>query len=67
VTYGVGMFFGSYMAGWIVDQYTYTRDGATLHTWLPIWIVPAAFSTAVLLLFAAFFRYREETPPRVTV
>jgi nucleoside transporter len=64
VTYGVGMFFGSYLAGWIVDQYTYTQDGATLHTWQPIWIVPAAFSAAVLLLFAAFFRYREESRSR---
>jgi MFS family permease len=64
VTYGVGMFFGSYLAGWIVDQYTYARDGVTLHTWPPIWIVPAAFSAGVLLLFAAFFRYREDAQPR---
>jgi MFS family permease len=67
VTYGVGMFLGSYLAGWIVDQYTVTRAGATWHSWQPIWIIPAALSAAVLLLFAVFFRYREETPPRATV
>ena len=53
--------------GGSLDQYTYTRDGATLHTWQPIWLIPAVFSAAVLLLFAVFFRYRDDTPPRVTV
>jgi nucleoside transporter len=65
VTYGVGMFVGSYLAGWIVDQYTYSEGGAALHTWQPIWLIPAVFSAVVLLLFAAFFRYRDEEPPRV--
>jgi hypothetical protein len=63
VTYGAGMFVGSYLAGWIVDQYTYTRDGTALHTWQPIWLIPAACSTAVLLLFALFFRHRDDAEP----
>jgi nucleoside transporter len=67
VTYGVGMFVGSYLAGWVVDQYTYTQDGAVLHTWQPIWIIPAVFSTVVLALFAVFFNYRDDAEPRATV
>jgi nucleoside transporter len=64
VTLGVGMFVGSYLSGWIVDQYTYTQNGATLHTWQPIWLIPAAFAAVVLAMFAVAFNYREE-PQRV--
>jgi nucleoside transporter len=67
VTLGVGMFVGSYLSGWIVDQYTYTRDGAHVHQWLPIWLIPAAAAAAVLVLFALFFRYREEPGVKATV
>ncbi len=56
VTLGVGMFIGSYLSGWIVDQYT-TPGG---HDWRMIWLIPAGMAVAVLVLFAAFFTYREE-------
>jgi len=56
VTYGVGMFIGSYLSGWIVDQYV-TPGG---HDWRTIWLVPAAMAFGVLALFAAFFSGREE-------
>jgi nucleoside transporter len=56
VTYGVGMFIGSYLSGWIVDQYA-TAGG---HDWRTIWLIPAAMALAVLLLFAAFFNGNEE-------
>jgi nucleoside transporter len=56
VTLGVGMFVGSYLSGWVVDQYTYTQAGVQLHTWQPIWLIPAAFAAGVLVLFALFFK-----------
>jgi nucleoside transporter len=56
VTLGAGMFVGSYVGGWIVDMYAYTSGNQTLHNWTPIWLVPAAMSAGVLLLFAAFFK-----------
>jgi nucleoside transporter len=56
VTYGVGMFIGSYLSGWIVDQYV-TAGG---HDWRTIWLIPAAMAFGVLALFAAFFSGREE-------
>jgi nucleoside transporter len=62
VTLGVGMFVGSYMSGWVVDQYTYTQGTAQLHTWEPIWLIPAGFAAGVLVLFALFFRAPEGKP-----
>jgi nucleoside transporter len=62
VTLGVGMFVGSYMSGWVVDRYTYTEGAAQLHTWEPIWLIPAGFAAGVLVLFALFFRAPEERP-----
>jgi nucleoside transporter len=56
VTYGVGMFIGSYLSGWIVDQYV-TPAG---HEWRTIWLIPAAMAFGVLVLFALFFSNREE-------
>jgi MFS family permease len=56
VTLGVGMFIGSYLSGWVVDLYA-TSGG---HDWRTIWLIPAAMALGVLVLFAAFFNYREE-------
>jgi nucleoside transporter len=56
VTLGVGMFVGSYVSGWVVDQYSVAGGAQTLHDWGPIWLIPAAMSAGVLLLFALFFK-----------
>jgi nucleoside transporter len=57
VTYGVGMLIGSWLSGRVVDAYAVAAGGAiTLHDWKSIWLVPAAGATAVLALFALFFR-----------
>jgi nucleoside transporter len=67
VTLGVGMFVGSYLSGWVVDQYTQPVGETVLHDWQPIWLIPAAMSVVVLVLFAILFHYREEPakPARV--
>ncbi len=59
VTYGAGMLLGSYLSGSVVDHYAVTGAGVTDHRWRSIWIVAAACSAAVLVLFALFFRDRE--------
>ncbi len=56
VTLGVGMLIGSWVSGRVVDAF---RVGET-HAWDRIWIVPAAGAAAVLVLFALFFRSREQ-------
>lgn len=55
-TYGVGMLIGFYVAGLITDAYIL---GDEAHDWTSIWIYPAIFALAVMLLFAMFFRKEE--------
>jgi len=58
VTLGVGMFIGSWASGRIVDAFS--AGGG--HEWQRIWMIPAAASAAVLVLFALFFRSAEARP-----
>jgi nucleoside transporter len=61
VTWGIGMFIGSWASGRVVDAFQLT-DG---HAWDRIWLVPAAGAAAVLVLFAVLFR-RSETAAEST-
>src|SRR5580700_6055804 len=59
LTYGIGMFVGSILSGWIVDAFAHvTASGAAAHDWRSIWILAAVFSGLVLLLFLALFSDR---------
>jgi nucleoside transporter len=61
ITYGAGMLLGSWLSGYVVDLYTHTgATGLITHTWRSIWLVSAACSAAVLLLF--FFTFKETDP-----
>lgn len=51
-TYGVGMLIGFWAAGKISEYYV-TSDG---HAWESIWVLPAAFSAVVFLIFAFSFK-----------
>lgn len=55
-TYGIGMFIGSYISGFVVDMYN--ANGA--HNWTSIWLVPAGLAVLILLGFAFFFRSEKE-------
>jgi nucleoside transporter len=56
ITYGLGMFAGSWLSGMVVDRYAYTMtSGATGHEWRAIWLFASAFSGVVLLLFLFTF------------
>jgi nucleoside transporter len=60
ITYGAGMLLGSWLSGRIVDLYAKTiASGAVTHAWRSIWLVSAACSAAVLLLF--FISFSKET------
>jgi nucleoside transporter len=60
VTLGVGMLIGSWVSGRVVDAFR-VADG---HAWNGIWLVPAAASAAVLVIFALFFRSAGAAPSR---
>jgi nucleoside transporter len=61
ITYGIGMFVGSWICGRVVDYYaTSPSAGGASHNWLSIWMVPAIASAAVLLFFWAGFKSGEK-------
>jgi nucleoside transporter len=64
ITYGIGMFLGSYLSGWVVDLYAKTADGGVPHQWRSIWMVPAAGSAIVLLIFFLGFKREDSGPAR---
>jgi MFS family permease len=60
LTYGVGMFVGSWICGRIVDNYARsTAAGSMAHDWRSIWMVPAIGSTIVLVIFLIGFKTKE--------
>jgi nucleoside transporter len=66
VTLGVGMFIGSLISGRVVDAFSITAEPPA-HAWDRIWLVPAGGALCVLILFALFFRSREQSPVPATV
>jgi MFS family permease len=65
ITYGVGMFAGSWLSGFIVETYSQAAANGlgVVHDWRRIWIFAAGCSALVLVAFALSFR---ETPRRDT-
>jgi MFS family permease len=63
ITYGIGMFLGAYLSGWVVDLYVSTSSTGTLaHDWRSIWMAPAMASALVLFVFLVGFRNEERAP-----
>ncbi len=58
-TYGVGMFIGSVLSGYIAELYTVGTGDAQEYLWYDIWLVPAVLSIIVLILFAIFFKEKK--------
>lgn len=62
LTYGVGMFVGSWISGSVVAHYaTGTTITGPAYNWRSIWIFSAVCSGIILLLFLVFFSDRDET------
>lgn len=51
-TYGVGMLIGFWVAGLVAQNYT-VENG---HNWKSIWMIPAAISLVVFVLYALLFK-----------
>lgn len=63
ITYGVGMFVGSWLSGAVVEHYTHTAaNGAVSFDWRSIWLVAAFSSVLVLIAFLLTFSEREPAP-----
>lgn len=57
LTYGLGMFVGSWLSGVVVDTYAATGT----HDWRSIWLIASAFAAGVLVLFVLAFKDRKST------
>jgi nucleoside transporter len=66
ITYGVGMFVGSWVSGAVVEHYTaLTAEGTTTHNWRSIWIFAAlASGIALIMLLSTFFEQSEDIANR---
>lgn len=60
VTWGVGGFIGSNLAGMTGE---YFKTGPNTHDWQGFWLTPAIAATVVLVLFAFLFRDRIDSEP----
>ncbi len=61
ITYGVGMFVGAWLSGFVVQHNALAIPiGAITYDWRSIWLFSAASSTAVLVLFLFTFSDRED-------
>jgi nucleoside transporter len=61
VTYGVGMFVGSWLSGRVVDAHSRLQaSGLRAHDWRAIWLFAAAFAAIVLIVFSLSFAQPKE-------
>ncbi|HEY9131875.1 MAG TPA: nucleoside permease [Dyella sp.] len=62
LTYGLGMFVGSWLSGLVVDTYAHTdAQGVATHDWRAIWTIAGACAAFVLVLFVLLFKDRKAT------
>jgi nucleoside transporter len=55
-TYGLGMFIGTWVSGFVVENYQISKDH---HNWTKIWFVPAYIALGVLVYFILFFKEKK--------
>jgi hypothetical protein len=57
ILWGIGAFVGTMLAGKVLAMHTLSGvAGPVQHNWREIWLTPALGATAVLVIFAIFFR-----------
>lgn len=56
VTYGLGMFIGTWISGFVTTYYS----SGQVYQWQKIWYVPAYIAIAVLICFIFFFKEKRE-------
>ncbi len=58
-TYGLGMFIGTWVSGFVADYYTVNNS----YNWTSIWYVPASIAVFVFVYFIIFFKEKNEIQP----
>ena len=60
-TYGLGMYIGSVVAGYVQKLYTTGVGDNAVTNWTNVWLVPAGIAVVVLLLFLVLFNEKRKT------
>jgi nucleoside transporter len=71
-TYGLGMYIGSRLSGYVTDMYTTEQTQMVnmvetvvkVKDWASIWLVPAGIAAVVLVMFIVAFRDDKTAPAR---
>jgi nucleoside transporter len=61
-TYGIGMWIGTLLSGYVKDHYTVDN----VVNWRSVWMVPAGISLVVLVLFVLFFTDNKHSAAHTT-
>ncbi|TMI75076.1 MAG: MFS transporter [Bacteroidetes bacterium] len=60
-TYGIGMYIGSLIAGYVQKMYTTGEGSSSVTNWTKVWMVPAGIALIVLLFFVMLFKDKKKT------
>jgi nucleoside transporter len=60
LTYGLGMFIGNMVSGFVVNLWTTGPETALVRDWSKIWVVPSVGVLASLVVFVLFFRMHKD-------
>lgn len=58
MTNGIGAIMGSYISGWIIEQFFILENGAK--DWFHIWLTFAGYALVVSILFAFLFKHKHD-------
>jgi nucleoside transporter len=58
LVYGVGMWIGNIVSGYVVDHYTSGTGADKVIDWSKVWLVPAIGATVCLVIFLAIWKDR---------
>jgi nucleoside transporter len=58
LTYGLGMWLGNMLSGFVVDRYSTGPATSPTRDWYTIWLIPSVGVLVSLLTFVVFFRMR---------
>ena len=64
-TYGLGMYIGSVVAGYVQKMYTTGTGSNAVTNWTNVWLVPAGIAAVVLLLFLVLFNEKKKVAEQV--
>jgi len=59
-TYGLGMYIGSLISGYVQKKYTTGTGENAVTDWTSVWLVPAGIAAVVLLLFLVLFNEKRK-------